>query len=76
MQQADALALRRPIERRDELFGRFDRLGPAAERPGQRREIGILELGGADPLRIFLFLVYSDGSVGAIVDQDDEQAGA
>ena len=55
---------------------RLDPLGPAAIGLGQLGEIGVGELGRADPLRIVALLVHADGAVGAIVDQDDEQVGA
>ena len=55
MDEADALALQRLVERRGEILGLLDRLGPAAIGAGERGEVGVLQLGRADPLRDIRF---------------------
>ena len=43
---------------------------------GKRGEVGVLELGAADPLGIVALLVHADRAVAAVVDHDHQQVGA
>src|SRR5574338_1250078 len=74
--EADALVLQRLVERGCELVGALYRLGPAAERAGEGGEVGVSQLGRADPFRILPLLVHADGAVAAVVRDDDEEVRA
>ena len=64
------------VERGGEIGGLLNRRGPAAVGAGEGGEIGVLEVGAANPLRIFALLVHADGAVASVVGDDHQQVGA
>src|SRR6478736_1639496 len=60
------------LERAGEFLGRFYIFAMPAIRLRQRGEIGILQHGGGDAPRIFALLMHADGTVHAVVEQDDD----
>ena len=57
------------LEGGGEILGALDHLAMGAIGAGERREIGIDEVGGDDAAGVVALLMHADGAVHAVVDQ-------